>query len=162
MPRYWRVLFAAVLLGCGHSGTQVRREEGVNFSHYRRIGVPSFNDRRGQGQAIAEGIENTLQQLMYEPVDRKALEQLLLKYKPDQEFGLGIEAMESIRNQTHADALVLGRMAPDWSAAAITMVETSTGDPILHAVLKPKGKKKSFAGPDEVVKETLRVITSPD
>jgi hypothetical protein len=53
----------------------------------------------------------------------------------------------------------MGRMAPDWSAASITMVETNTGAPVLHVILRPRGRgKKAFATPQEVAQEFARVF----
>jgi len=150
-------LFA--LTACGGPKSEVRPEEAVNFGSYRRIGVTAFVDRSGKGQAIADAIDAIFQREMYEPIDQKALALVLAKYKPDRELGYGIEALEMIRSQSGADALILGRMAPDWSAASVTMAETSTGAPILHALLRPHGrKKKAFATPEEVAQEFDRVF----
>jgi hypothetical protein len=148
------------LIGCGGRKSQVMPEEAVDFRSYRHIGVSAFLDKSGKGQAVADAIDAALQQAMYEPVDQKLLAQLLEKYKPDREVGYGIEALEAIRAKSGADALLLGRMAPDWSAASVTMVETDTGASVLHAVLRPRGrKKKAFATPEEVAQEFLRVYT---
>ena len=151
---------AAVLVvtGCGGRKSQVMPEEAVDFAGYRHIGVSAFVDRRGKGQAVADALDAVLQQEMYEPVDEKALAQVLAKYKPDRDVGYGIEALLAIRAQSGADALLLGRMAPNWSAASVTMVETSTGAPILHAILRPRGwRKKTFATPEEVAQEFARI-----
>ena len=148
------------VMGCAHPGTRVQREELVDFAKFRAIGVPSFKDPKGQGERIAQSINDALQKRMYDPVDGKALEKILAQYKLDKDSGFGLEAMETIRRQTSADAVVLGRMAPDWSEAYLVMFETDSGDPVLRAVLKPRGKKKTvFASPDEVAEETLRVLT---
>jgi len=150
---------AFVGTGCGGLKSQVLPEEAVIFASYHHIGVTAFVDKKGMGQAIADAIDTILQQEMYEPVDQKALTQILAKYKPDRTLGYGIEALEMIRSQTGADSLLLGRMAPDWGAASVTMLETSTGAPILHAVLRPHGrKKKAFANPEEVAQEFSRIF----
>ena len=150
---------ALVVTGCGGRKSQVMPEEAVEFSTYRHIGIPAFIDKSGKGQAIADAIDAALQQEMYEPVDEKALAQVLAKYKPDREIGYGIEALLAIRAQSGADVLLLGRMAPNWAAASITMVETSTGAPILHAILRPRGrKKKVFSTPEEIAQEFSRIF----
>lgn len=157
--RSWGLLLAAAWLGCGHPRTQVRREDGVDFSRYRHIGVLPFKDARGKGRVISDGINGALGRLMYEPVDLKRLEALMTKYKFDKDTGFGQEALEYIRSQTSADALVLGQLAPDWSVVSIMMIETEMGDPILRAVIRPAKKSQAaFAGPDEVVAETLSVL----
>jgi len=161
--RYRGLLLAAVLLGCAHPGTKFERRDDVDFSRYRRIGVAPFTDSRGQGRRIAEGINRGLPRLMYEPADMKALEKILAEHKPDRELGLSLEALVLIRSQTSADALIFGSMAPDWSAAKVSLVETEMGDQILRAIVKPGGKnQKIFSGPDEVVRETLRVFAKLD
>jgi hypothetical protein len=151
---------AALLLaaGCGGRKSQVMPEEAIDFSSYHHIGVAAFSDRNGKGQAVADAIDALLQQEMYEPVDEKALAQVLAKYKFDRELGYGLEALLSIRSQSGADVLLIGHMAPDWSAASVTMMETSNGAPVLRMVLRPRGrKKKTFATPEEVAQEFARV-----
>ncbi len=148
-----------VLTGCGGRKSQVMPEEAVNFASYRRIGILAFADKNGKGQTVADAIDSVLQQEMYEPVDQKALAQVLTKFKPDRDIGYSIEALEAIRAQSGADSLILGRMAPDWSAASVTMAETTTGAPILRAILRPHGrKKKTFATPAEVAQEFARIF----
>jgi len=99
---------------------------------------------------------------MYEPVDREALEKILSKYKPSKNLGYDLEALELIRGKTSADAVILGRMTPDWSAIFITMFETQMGEPVLRGVIKPRGKKKAFTSPNEIALDTIRVITGED
>jgi hypothetical protein len=147
------------LCGCGGRQSLIRPEDAVDFTSYHHIGVSAFTDGGGRGQAVADAIDAVLQQEMYEPVDEKALARVLAKFKPDRATGYGIEALEMIRAQSGADALVTGRMARDWSAASVTMLETSTGAPILHALLRPRGRKnKVFATPEEVAQEFARVF----
>jgi len=59
------------------------------------------------------------------------------------------------------DAIIFGRLAPDWSTAMITVTETEMGGPILQAVLRPRDpKKKAFSDADDVAKEAIRVLAS--
>ncbi|HEX4048089.1 MAG TPA: hypothetical protein VH309_09665 [Elusimicrobiota bacterium] len=153
-------LSVAALLGCGGPKSRVIQDSG-EFRGHRCVGVAPFVDSRGQGQAIADAIEDGLQRLMYEPVDEKALAQVLAANMPDRSSTLGIEALENIHAKAPVDAIVFGRVAPDWSRAVITVNETEMGEPILSAVLLPRGPKKTaFTGPDDVAKEALRVLTS--
>ena len=151
---------ALALSGCaGRRESQVRVDGTVDVASYHRIGVAAFSDRTGQGRAVADAIEAALVREMFEPVDEKVLAQVLAKYKPDPDTGFGIEALEMLRSQSGADALIMGRMASDWSAASVNMIETNTGAPVLHAILRPRGKNKEvFATPEEVSQEFARVF----
>jgi hypothetical protein len=150
---------ALALSGCaGGRESQVRVDGNVDVASYRRIGVAVFTDRTGKGRAVADAIAAALQREMFEPVDEKALAQLLARYKPDPDTGFGIEALEVIRSQSGADALLMGRMAADWSAASVNMIETNTGAPVLRGILRPRGKRKAFATPEEVAQEFSRVF----
>jgi hypothetical protein len=52
-------------------------------------------------------------------------------------------------------------MAPDWSAASISLVDTETGESVLRVLLRPRDRKrKAFARPEEVVEEALRVLAA--
>ena len=147
---------ALVLVGCGPK-TQIIPDDAVSFQSYHHIGIPAFIDTTGRGQQIADALDARFQQTYYEPVDQKALAQVLAQYKPDRDLGFGIEALEVIRKKTGVDALIHGRMLPDWSAAVVTMVETTTSSTIMHGVLRPRGRrKKRFATPDEVADEFIR------
>lgn len=158
--RYWSLALAAVLAACAHRGTSVERESDVDLSRYHRVGVPPFTDRKGQGASIAGKVYDGLQGLGYGPVDQKALEKILADNKPEKEFGLTLEALELIRIKASADAVVFGTMAPDWSAASVTLVEAELGDPVLHAVVRPgKPGQKRFADADDVARETLAVFS---
>lgn len=98
---------------------------------------------------------------MYDPVDRKALEKILLKYKPSKDSGYDLEALEIIRRKTSADAVIIGHMAPDWSAAFIMMFETQMGEQVLRGAVRPQGKQKVFKNPNEIAIAVLKAITEP-
>lgn len=152
--------FLLLLLASAACGprTKVLPEEAVVYSRYHRIGPAPFVDPRGKGKEIADAIEAAFQsELLYDPIDVKALAEVLDKNKPDKELGLGLEAIEAVRRLTSADAIVFGRMTKDWSGASITLVETDMGDPILHAVLRPR-RGKAFQSPDEIARELTRVL----
>ena len=154
-------VLAAALLGCSHPGTRVAHDTRVDFSRYRHIGVAPVTDPRGRGALIAEGVDAGLRRLGRGVSDGKALEAVLKQYKPDQDFGFGLEALESVRTRTSAEALVFISLAPDWSAAAVTLLDIELGDQVLSAVLRPVGKKaKVFSDPGEVVQEALRVLAA--
>ena len=96
---------------------------------------------------------------MYEPADNAKVARILAEHKPDPETGISLEAFERIRLDTGADALVMGRMTPDWSAAMLTIIETDTGEPVLQAALKPHDKhRRTFTTADEVAAEVLHVL----
>lgn len=152
------LLAAAAFLGCSGPKSKVLQDAG-EFRGHRCVGVAPFSDPRGQGQAIADAIEAGLQQQMYEPVDEKALAKVLAANKADG-GSLGLEALESIHAKAPVDAIVFGRVAPDWSKALITVDETEMGEPILAGVLLPRAPEKTFSGPDDVAKEALRVLAA--
>ena len=157
--RYLGLVLAIALLGCAHSGTKYEAADGVDFSGFHRIGVPSFSDSTGRGAALADALsKGLLGQLNNETVNRQKLEQVLARYKVETQNGLGVEALEEIHNQTAVDAIIFGRMAPNWSAVRLSMVETETGTPVLTAVVKPADNKKTFTDPDEVAKAILRMF----
>jgi hypothetical protein len=152
-------LILPALLGCSGARSKVIDDTG-EFVHHRCVGVAPFLDSRGQGQIIADLIESGLQQLMYEPVNQKALAQVMSEI-PGRGPELGIEALEKIHAKVPADAIIFGRVAPDWSFVQLSVTETEMGGPILQAVLRPRDrKKKAFADPAEIARETLRVLTS--
>ena len=158
-PRPLSLLLLAALLGCAGPKSKVIEDAG-EFPHHRCIGVAPFVDPRGRGQVVADAIEAGLQQLMFEPVDQKALAQALAGI-PDRGPNLGLESLEKIHSKTPADAIIFGRLSPDWSTALITVTETEMGAPILQAVLRPRdSRKKAFTGPDEIAKEALRLLMS--
>ena len=157
--RHWPLLVAVFLLGCAHARTQVQRDEDYDFARLRRVAAVAFNDPKGQGRAIALAINAQLPGLMHEAVDMDAVQQILEPYKPDRDMGLGLEALELVRKKTSADALILGRMTPDWSAVLVTVVETELGDPVLRAVTKPRDKrKKAFDSVKEIAAAAMGVI----
>jgi hypothetical protein len=158
-----RPLALAVLafaLGCAGGGSKVVEDAG-EFRGHRRIGVAPFVDSRGQGEAVADAIAAGLREMRYEPVDQKALAQVLRSRMPNASFILGIEALERIQEKVPVDAIIFGRIAPDWSSALMTVNETEMGDPILQIVLKPRDRKRAaFADAGELAKEALRVLAS--
>ncbi len=150
---------AFFLAGCAHSRTIVRAEDGLNIAQYRGIGVVPFKDPRGQGLAIAEGIESGLEKMMFSPVDPKALQEIISNYKTDSRDGLGFEALEMMHEKTSADAIVMGRMTPDWNTAIIVLIETGMGDQVMRAAVRPPGKQKAFSSPAEVSKAVLKTLS---
>jgi hypothetical protein len=155
-----RVLAAALLgalLGCSGAKSRVLDDTG-DFPHHRCVGVAPFADPRGQGRVVADLIESGLQQLMYEPVDQKALAEVLADI-PGRGPDLGLEALEKIHRKVPVDAIIFGRIAPDWSLVTITVNDTEMGGPILQAVLRPV-KKKSFSDPADIAREAIRLLAS--
>ena len=154
------LLTIAVLLGCAGPKSKVLEDSG-EFRSRRCIGVAPFIDSRGHGQAVADAIEAGLQQLMYEPVDQKALAQVLAASMPDRGSGLGLESLEKIHSKAPVDAIIFGRIAPDWSMVTLTVNETEMGGPILQAVLRPRDRKQNaFKDPADIAREALRVLMS--
>ncbi|MFI5361948.1 MAG: hypothetical protein ACHQ49_08270 [Elusimicrobiota bacterium] len=153
------LLSAFAVLGCAGPKSQVLQDAG-EFPSHRCVGVAPFVDPRGRGQAVADAIEAALQQRMFEPVDQKALADVLVANMPDRTSRLGLEALEKIRAKSPVDAILFGRLTPDWSAAMITVNETETGVPILQAVLLPRDRKAAFSDADDVAREAVRVLTS--
>ena len=153
------LVLAAALLGCGApKGTHVERAEGASLAGLRRLGVLPFADPRGKGREIAKAITGGLAPLLYEPADGALVEKTLNAHKSDNESGLGLESLELLRHEAGADAIVMGRMLPDWSAATISIYETELGDPVLRGLLKPSGRHKTFETPAEVAAEVLKVL----
>ena len=157
MLKRWLALAAVAALAACAPRSQVLPEEAVEFHSFRHIGASPFTDNTRRGPDVAVAIEAALEKAGYDPVDHKELVAVLDQHKPDKQFGLGIEALEYLRSKAGADAVVFGRMAPDWSFAAVTLVEIEAGNPVLRAVLRPR-KGKTFAGPDEVAAEFVRVF----
>ena len=154
------LLLVAALFGCAGPKSKVLDDNG-EFPRHKCIGVAPFVDPRCQGQAVADAVENGLQQLMYEPVDQKVLAQVLAANKSDHGSSLGIEAIENIHAKVPVDAIIFGRISPDWSTVSVTMVELDMGAPILSAVLRPRGRKKTaFADADDIARELLRVLAT--
>ncbi len=154
------VLALGALLGCAGARSRVIDDIG-EFPSHRCVGVAPFFDPRGQGQAIADLIEAGLQQMMYEPIDQKALAKVLAAYPPDHGTSLGIEALEQLHAKVPADAVIFGRVAPDMSLVQLTVTETEMGGPIVQAVLRPRDpKKKAFTDSAEIAREALRVLAS--
>jgi hypothetical protein len=148
-------LAVLALAACGPR-TEMAPGEAVSFATYHHIGIPAFTDSTGRGQEIADALDARFQQGLYESVDQKALAEVLKQYKADRDMGFGVEALEAIRHQTGVDALLLGRIVPDWSAAVVTMVEMSTGGVILRSIVRPRGRNKKFNTPKEVADEFIR------
>jgi hypothetical protein len=150
----------AFLLGCAGGRSKVLEDAG-EFRAHRRIGVAPFTDSRGQGAAVADAIAAGLREMRYEPVDQKALAKVLENRMPNSSFILGIEALERIQDKAPVDAIIFGRIAPDWSSALMTVNEMEMGGPILQIVLKPRGRKQAaFADAGDLAKEALRVLAS--
>lgn len=151
------VLAVVSLLAACAPRSRVLPEEAVDFRAFRHVGAAPFTDNTKRGPQIAAAIEAALERIGYDPVDHKELVAILEQYKPDKQFGLGIEALEYLRGKAGADAVVFGRMSSDWSFAAITLVEIEAGNPVLHAVLRPR-RGKVFATPEDVAAEFVRVF----
>jgi hypothetical protein len=147
------LLAAAVLAGCAHAGSRVQLAEGADFARLRRIGVMPFQGVGDKGAVVAKDIEEGLKGAGYEIVDEKLLERAMAGHRMDSDFGYGLEAAADVRIQTGADAVLVGRVARDWSAAFIIMMETEMGDKVLSGVVKPEKKgEKVFKGPDELAR----------
>lgn len=158
--RCWIVLLAASLLGCSHSATKILPEEGEYFSDYHQIGIPAFADSHGQGNAIADSLAQGLQSLTgNEPVNRAALEQALAKYKVRSQSDLGVETLEQIHAQAPVDAIIFGKMAPDWSAAKVIMMDARMGVPVFQILAKPSKRAKVFSSPQDISQEILHAIS---
>lgn len=152
-------LLTSVWLGCAQSRSRVLPEDGEDIRRYHRIGIPAFTDKQGKGPQIADQLSSALQTKLYnDPVERMPLEQILSRFNLKNDNGLGVEALEEIHSKTSADAVVFGRMAPDWSSARVTVIETEMGSPVLRAVVMPKGRKKAFASPEEIAEEIARTF----
>jgi len=156
--RRWLCVVAAAALALAACArrSEFRAEEAVDFGAYRHFGVAPFLDPKGRGQQVTDAFAAALAQSTYEPVDQKALAEILSQYKPDREVGYRAEELETLRSKTGADALIIGRMAADWSYALVTVVELDSGASVLHARLLPK-KGKAFTSADQVAREFLRV-----
>jgi hypothetical protein len=150
------------VLGCASVPKSEVIEDTGEFAHYHVLGVAPFIDPRGHGAEVADAIEAGLQkQLMYDPVDQKALAQVLGASRPNRNLGLGIETLEQVHARVPVDAILFGRISPDWSAVSISVTETEMGGSVLSAVLRPRDpKKKAFADSDEIAAEALRVLAS--
>ena len=147
-------LLAATWLGCAQSRSRVLPEDGEDIRRYHRIGIPAFADKQGKGPQIADQLSAALQSKLYnDPIERAPLEKILSRFNLKNDSGLGVEALEEIHSKTSADAVVFGRMAPDWSSARVTVIETEMGSPVLRAVVMPKGRKKAFTTPEEIADE---------
>ncbi len=147
------------LFGCAHSRSVIKRDDEAGFGSYRAIGVPAFVDPRGQGQKIADAVNRDLAALTYNPVDGKVIAKILAQHKPSKDFGYSLETLQLIRNQTSADAVIIGRMSPDWSAAFVMMFETNMGEQVLRGIIRPSGRKKVFKNADEVALAVVKAIT---
>lgn len=159
--RYCGLLLAVALLGCAHSATKVQQEEDEHFTDYHHIGIPTFADSHGQGGLIADSLSKALQtQMLSDAVDRSSLEQILLKYRVGSDTDLGVEALEQIRARITVDAIIFGKMAPDWSGARVIMMDAKMGVPVFSALVKPRNGKKVFATPDDITQEILRAIAT--
>ena len=159
--RRFAVVFAVLaFVGCSHSRSIIKRDDEAGFGGYRAIGVPAFVDPRGEGQKIADAINRDLQALTYNPVDGKAIAKIIAQHKPSKDFGYSLETLELIRNQTSADAVIIGRMSPNWDAAFIIMFETNMGEQVLRGIIRPPGKEKVFKNPDEIALAVVKAINS--
>ena len=153
------LLAAGLCAGCAHSRNRVEWDDSTDYSHIHRVGVVPFTDPSGKGKQISDAINAGLPRLMFEQADAKALQKILENHPPSKDNGVGLEALEIIRRDTAADAIVLGTMAPDWSAFQLNMVETEMGSVVLRALVLPEGKtQKAFAAPAEVAAATLNVL----
>ncbi|MDD5628501.1 MAG: hypothetical protein PHU21_05525 [Elusimicrobia bacterium] len=153
------LLLAVVCLGCAQPGSRVEHDPAADLSRYRRVGVAPFVDRRGQGPRITEGLQAGLRGLLHGGADQEVVAAILREHKPDREFGLSVEALELLRVKASADAILIGSLSSDGKAASLTLVDLETGEAVLRAALRPPGRKqKAFAGPEEVVAESLRVL----
>jgi hypothetical protein len=156
--RTFLALTLAALTGCASAPKSRILQDAGEFPHHRNVGVAPFADPRGKGKAVADAIEDGLQLAMYEPVDEKALQDVLARNMPDRGSQIGLEALEKIKAKVPVDAIIFGRIAPDWSLVLVTVNETEMGAPILQLALRPASGKKSFSDPAEIAKETLRVL----
>jgi len=152
---------AALCCACAHSNYTVQRDGGARLSEFHRIGVLPLKDPKGQGDPIAQGIQDGLQKLLFEPPDVAALKRLAVEYKLEPNSGMRLEAVETIRDQASADAIILGVMAPDWSAASLVIAEMEMGQPVMRVVVTPRDpKKKAFTSAGEVAQEAVRALAS--
>ncbi len=154
-PRAGRpVLLAAVcLMGCAHSGSSIKLSEGADLARIHRIGVMPFPVPGGKGAALRKDLEDALRGLGYDVVDDAKLDRAMAGHRLDSEFGYGLEAAADVRIQTGADGVLVGRVARNWSAAFIILMETDMGDKVFSGVVRPEMKgQKAFKGPDELAR----------
>ena len=155
------LLAAGLWAGCAHSRNRVEWDDSTDYSRIHRVGAMPFTDPRGKGLEISDAINANIPRLMFQQVDAKALRKILEAHPPTKDNGVGLEALELIRRDTAADAIILGSMSPDWGAFQLNMVETEIGSVILRAIVLPEsGKQKAFASPAEVAAATLKVLGS--
>ncbi len=154
------VLAVLALAGCSRPTADVRKENGYNLAYYRKVAVPSFIDRKGQGAAVAGSLRARLEALPQGVCDPKAVQAVLGEAAKADSGRLGLEQLERLRAEAGADAIVLGSMAPDWSSATVFVYETDLGDQMLRAVVHPADKThKAFATPDEAAGEVVYALT---
>ena len=146
------------LAGCSRSTSEIKAEEGYSLAAYRKVAVPAFDDPRGQGADVAKALRDMLRALPHGVCDEAIVDKVMTesqKQASDAE-GAGLEQLERLRFQAGADAIVMGRMAPDWSSASVLVYETELGDVMLRGVVRPRDKaRKAFSSPEEVAGAVL-------
>ena len=132
------MLAAGLFAGCAHPRSRVTWDDSADLSNIRRVGAMPFADPRGKGLAISDAVNAGLPQLTYEQVDAKALRKIFEQHPPGKDNRLGLESVEFLRRETGADAVIMGRMTPDWSALELSMVETEMGSVVMRAFISPE------------------------
>lgn len=146
------------LTGCSRPTSDVKPEEGYNLAAYRKVAVPAFVDPRGQGADIGKDLRDMLQALPEGVCDEAVVDKVMAETEKQAAAseGTDLERFERLRFQAGADALIIGRMAPDWTSASVLVYETEMGDVMLRAVVRPRDpKRKAFASPEEVAGAVL-------
>ena len=152
---------AAILAGCAHAGSRVQLAEGSDFARIHRIGVMPFQGVGDKGAVVARDIEAGLKGLGYDIVDEKLLERAMAGHKMDTDFGYGLETAADVRIQTGAEGVLVGRVARNWSAASIILMDTDMGDKVLSGIVKPERKdEKKFKGPDELARTITGIFAN--
>lgn len=149
------MLAAALLgmLGCAglESKAKVEVTPGTNIANYRGVGVMPFSGRGGR--AFAEELCKSLRERGIRTVDVALVEKEVGKIKADA-FGLTLFQMMAVRQNTGAEALVVGKVGT--KTFSVTMIDLESGDEVVKASFGPKFDDYT---PKEVKDKVLAVLT---
>lgn len=162
----WRLpplLGAALLLGglaLGGCASVEDRALGLgpgDPSQFRRVAVLPFSDARGRGAQVAARLARLLPAQGFDPVDQAQLDHVVagLDLEPGEE--LSLSTLNDIREQTLAQAVVMGSIDSRWKEAALVVAETQTGDVVYKAFAKPA--HGSFSDAEDVARRCAQAMS---
>ncbi|MBI4347252.1 MAG: hypothetical protein HY553_10380 [Elusimicrobia bacterium] len=155
------VVFLGLAAGCRSSPRDVKVGEGADLGRYRRIGVLPFQGPKVEAREAARFVEELLRREGYATVAPEQMGPVFdsLRLQPGDE--LSLTNLMTLREQTRAEALVFGSLAPakkrGGSRLAVLIIDGQSGELVVRGERDvPPKEKGGLQGAVEALLDSIR------